>query len=260
MVKRKIVRIDEKKCNGCGKCVPNCHEGALQIVDGKARLVSDVYCDGLGNCLGHCPQDAITITEKDVDAFDFKATNKHLRKIGREELAHDPLKQPEKGVNVLETKNTMACGCPGTMVREFGQTEKKIAASDMGLQNSELRQWPVQLELVPPNAGFLNGADLLISADCVSAADPNFHTRLLKGRRLLMGCPKLDDVKQYKEKIRTIFELNDINTITVAMMEVPCCQGLYHAVEQALDESGKRITLRKVVLGVDGIPRPGGDS
>ncbi|MBW2965398.1 4Fe-4S binding protein [Candidatus Woesearchaeota archaeon] len=255
MVKRNIVHIDEEKCNGCGLCVPNCHEGALQIINGKARLVSDVYCDGLGNCLGHCPQDAITILEKEVAGFDFKATNEHLRSIGREELDHNPLSEKPKGVNHLETKHTMACGCPGTMVREFGHAGQDTTELDSGKQESQLRQWPVQLNLVPPNAGFLRGADLLISADCVSAADPNFHSRMLKGRRLLMGCPKLDDIQHYKEKIQAIFELNDINTITVAIMEVPCCQGLYDAVEQALDESGKRITLRKVILGVDGVPR-----
>jgi len=267
IVKRKIVEIDEDKCNGCGLCVPNCHEGALKIIDGKARLIKADYCDGLGNCLGHCPQDAITVVEKDVVAFDFAATNKHLKKIGKPKLEHDPLgningqevkdrKSDERDGNMMHMmhKNSMdsPCGCPGSAIREFNQESGTSMKSAGTVQKSELTQWPVQLSLIPPNAGFLQGADLLISADCVSVANPNFHSKLLKGRKIVMGCPKLDDVSGYKDKIKTMIELNDLNSITVAVMEVPCCRALYSAVESALDESGKRVTLKKVVIGVDG--------
>jgi Pyruvate/2-oxoacid:ferredoxin oxidoreductase delta subunit len=265
-MKRKIVQIDEEKCNGCGLCIPNCHEGALKIVGGKAKLVSDAYCDGLGNCLGHCPQDAITVVEKEVAAFDFAATNRHLKKIGKPVLRDNPIEtrnmpNKEKGGAKMPHKNSIGstmCGCPGTAIREFGvgassTGETSMPGIDKGAeQTSQLTQWPVQLSLIPPNAGFLRGADLLISADCVSVANPNFHTLLLKGRKVVMGCPKLDDVSEYKEKIKTMIEINDFNSITVAVMEVPCCAALYSAVEEALDETGKRVTLKKVVVGVDG--------
>ncbi len=247
-MKRKIVEIDEEKCNGCGLCIPNCHEGALKIVDGKAKLASEVYCDGLGDCLGHCPEDAIRVVEKDVKEFDFKSTNKHLKEIGREKLKENPM---EKRKDEDKMKPDLACGCPGTMEREL-KKEETSGTCNKGEIVSQLQQWPVQLKLLSPGASFFQDADLLIAADCVGFASPNFHNQLLKGKILVIGCPKLDDLEEYKKKIRAIIDYNDLNTITVAVMEVPCCSGMYKAVEEALDESGKRITLKKIVVGVDG--------
>jgi len=250
MVKRKIVEIDEEKCNGCGKCIPDCHEGALQIVDGKAKLVSEVYCDGLGNCLGHCPQDAIRIVEKEVKDFDFDETNKHLKNIGRKELKENPMEKPAE--TPTEKPKELPCGCPGTMMRDMRKPES--GDSNPSNHESELQHWPIQLRLLPPNAGFFKGADLLIAADCVGFANPNLH-QLMKGKSVVIGCPKLDNIEEHSEKIKAIIEMNDLNTITVAMMEVPCCHGFYRIVEEALDESGKRITLKRIVIGVDGKPK-----
>ncbi|MFH1752229.1 MAG: 4Fe-4S dicluster domain-containing protein [archaeon] len=242
-VLRNLIEIDEIKCNGCGLCIPNCHEGALKIVDGKAKLVSEVYCDGLGNCLGHCPKGAIKIVKKEVKAFDFKKTNLHLKKIGRKELKENPLKEEK----TMEKK--LPCGCPGTMAREINQT--RSVKKDFK-QVSQLKQWPVQLSLLPHNASFFDGAHLLVSADCVPFATANFHSRLLVGKTVLIGCPKLDDVEAYKEKLIEIFKSNKVKSITVAIMEVPCCYGLASLVEEALKKSGKSIPLIKEVVSVSG--------
>ena len=244
MVKRSIVVIDEEKCNGCGLCIPACHEGALQIVDGKAKLVKDIYCDGLGNCLGHCPQDAIKIVEKDAKEFDFEATNKHLKEIGKQELEENPLE---------EKTEKLPCGCPGTMVRDLrGEQNTDSTQISSEEQTSQLKQWPIQLNLLPPNAPFFQNSDLLISADCVGFATPNLHNNLLKGKSIAIGCPKLDNVSEYQEKIQSIIEMSNPKTITVAIMEVPCCHGLYYAVEQATQNSGKEIPVKKIVVGVKG--------
>jgi len=233
MSKRKIVKIDEEKCTGCGLCIPNCAEGALQIVDGKARLVKEVYCDGLGACLGHCPEGAITIEERDAKAFDEKATEKHVEK----------LKEKEKA---------LPCGCPGTAVKMI----KRQATSDkrQGKRNteSELANWPVQLMLVPTQAPYLKDADLLIAADCTAFSYPDFHQDFLKGRVLLLGCPKLDAATIYEEKLAEIFKMNDIKSITVLHMEVPCCFGLIQIVNEALRLSGKKIPLKEVTIGIKG--------
>jgi len=233
MSKRKIVKIDEEKCTGCGLCIPNCAEGALQIVDGKARLVKEVYCDGLGACLGHCPEGAITIEEREARAFDEKATEKHVEK----------LKEKEKA---------LPCGCPGTAVKMI----KRQATSDkrQGKRNteSELANWPVQLMLVPTQAPYLKDADLLIAADCTAFSYPDFHQDFLKGRVLLLGCPKLDAATIYEEKLAEIFKMNDIKSITVLHMEVPCCFGLIQIVNEALRLSGKKIPLKEVTIGIKG--------
>ncbi|NQT75387.1 MAG: 4Fe-4S binding protein [Candidatus Omnitrophica bacterium] len=233
MSKRKIVKIDEEKCTGCGLCIPNCAEGALQIVDGKARLVKEVYCDGLGACLGHCPEGAITIEEREARAFDEKATEKHIEK----------LKEKEKA---------LPCGCPGTAVKMI----KRQATSDkrQGKRNteSELANWPVQLMLVPTQAPYLKDADLLIAADCTAFSYPDFHQDFLKGRVLLLGCPKLDAATIYEEKLAEIFKMNDIKSITVLHMEVPCCFGLIQIVNEALRLSGKKIPLKEVTIGIKG--------
>ncbi len=236
MVKRKIVEIDEKKCNGCGLCIPNCHEGALQIIGGKARLVKDIYCDGLGNCLGHCPQNAIHIVEKNVPAFDFEMTNLHLEKLGRKKL----------GANPLEGRKA-PYSCPGAAIREF-----KHKGATIGEQPSALGQWPVQLALLPAEAPFFKDSSLLVCADCVPFACANFHQKLLERKSLVIGCPKLDDIGSYQEKLTEIFNANRIRDITVAIMEVPCCHGLYAAVERALADSKKKIPLEKRIVSVSG--------
>jgi Pyruvate/2-oxoacid:ferredoxin oxidoreductase delta subunit len=231
MVKRNIVVIDEAKCDGCGLCVPNCHEGAIQIIDGKAKLLNESYCDGLGNCLGHCPQDAINILEKEVSEFDFEATNENLKVQGRPELKSNPLEG-----------NKMECECPGSKV----QTKNESNSS------SALKQWPIQLNLVPPTAPFFDNSHLLIAADCVPFATPEFHSKLLNGKSLAIGCPKLDDSNHYQDKLTEVFKLNKIKSVTVAVMEVPCCQGLISVVKTALNKADKEIPLIIETIGVGG--------
>lgn len=211
-MKRMVVRIDEEKCDGCGKCVPGCAEGALKIMDGKARLVKDSYCDGLGACLGVCPRGAITLEEREADPFSI------------DEVTRSPHE-----------------GCPGSGLR----TPLVGAASEAG-------QWPLQLHLVPVNAPFFRNAELLIAADCVPPAFPGFHNSLLRGRKLIIACPKLDDTSGYLEKLTDIIRLNEPASITVAFMEVPCCAGLVALVRHALERSGKQIPLSLVRIGVDG--------
>ena len=214
-------------------------------MDGKARLVSAVYCDGLGDCLGHCPRGAIRIVEKEVDDFDFASTNKHLKKLGRKQLKINPLEE------VARTEKQAPCACPGSMLREI-RREQKDPGTVVASQETELTQWPIQLRLLPPNAPFFSGSNLLIAADCVGFAYPNLHSDLIKGSSVVIGCPKLDDVEEYAEKFRAIIEMNYLKSITVAIMEVPCCYGMYAAVEKAVKDSGKRVPLKRVVIRVNG--------
>jgi Fe-S-cluster-containing hydrogenase component 2 len=234
-MKRNIVNIDENKCDGCGLCVSACAEGAIQLVNGKAKLVSEIYCDGLGACLGECPQGAITIEERDASAFDEKAVHKHLEK-----LAANPKKEKHQH-----------SGCPGMAAVSFNNKEKNSSSPAKRL-DSELSQWPVQMHLVPPVAPYWDNADLLICADCVPFAFPNFHSELLKGKKLLIACPKLDDTDPYLEKLTTIFKENDIKSITVARMEVPCCGGIVMIAQRALQDSGKKIPFSTVLVGIRG--------
>lgn len=238
---RKIVNIDEDKCNGCGLCIPNCAEGAIKIIDGKAKLISDNLCDGLGACLGHCPQDAITVIECDADEFDEEAVHKVQN-----------IHQPNHNHHVHSG------GCPGSRMRMLSVQENSAAESlcndHSTLQSmpSQLRQWPVQLMLVPVNAPYFENADLLITADCVPFAYAGYHNDLLKGKIVLIGCPKLDDVEYYAEKLAQIIQNNNLNSITVAHMEVPCCSGIVRAVEKAIHDSGKTMLLNKVQISIDG--------
>lgn len=231
MARRKIIHIDEDKCNGCGLCVPNCHEGALKIVEGKARLVSDVFCDGLGACLGHCPQGAITIEEREAEDFDEAKAMEHKARSHRGH-SHS--------------------GCPGARAFTIEQTERPPAGGAAAKGASELRQWPVQLHLVPVSAPYLKDADLLIAADCVPFAYPDFHRDLLKGKVLLIGCPKLDDIESYKEKLTEIVKANTIRSITCAHMVVPCCFGLIGAIEDAIAASGKKVPFKDVTVSISG--------
>ena len=255
-VTRKIIEIDEEKCDGCGLCVPSCAEGAIQIIDGKAKLVADKFCDGLGACLGECPQDALHVIERDAEDFDEAAVEEHLSTIKskvQEETA------PQAG-------GSMPCGCPSTQMQSFenkspghghghahghGCPGSRIQAVS-GSRNSALSHWPVQIHLVPPGAPFLQGADLLVLADCVGPAYPSLHEDLMQDKTVLMGCPKLDNAEAYIEKFAEIFRTAGIRSITTAIMEVPCCAGLNHIVEQALKASGASIPVEQVVIGVRG--------
>ena len=239
MATRKIVRIDEEKCNGCGLCIPNCAEGALRIVDGKAKLLSEKFCDGLGACLGQCPQDAITIIEREADDFDQEAVRSYLHKT------HEVRPQPQpKPVPSF-------AGCPSSRVIHFRAPDRLKEASAAS-SASMLSQWPVQLKLAPVHAPFFEEADLLVAADCVPFAYPNFHCDFLKGKAVVVGCPKLDDIQSYKEKLAEIFRSNSIKSVTVAIMEVPCCSALVKVTEAAIAASGEKIPLRKIRVGIRG--------
>lgn len=232
-VLRKIVTIDEERCNGCGACVLACAEGALEIVDGKARLVSEKYCDGLGACLPKCPMDAIIIEEREAEEFDEEAVELHLQTLEMEQ-AVEPL----------------PCGCPSATVTQFERpTEAETAAER---PRSMLAQWPVQLTLVPPTAPFLRGADLLLVADCVPFAHADFHHQFLKDHALLVGCPKLDDFPAHLRKLTEILRHSGAKSLTVLHMEVPCCFGLVHMAQQAIGASGRDIPFREATIGVKG--------
>ncbi len=267
MAKRKIITIDEELCDGCGLCIPSCPEGALEIVDGKARLVNDFYCDGLGACLNDCPKDAISVTEREAEAYDerkvieniashgAKAVEEHLHhlkehnetenlRIAEEYLTEHPVKE--------ETKmKTMKCGCPGSMARDFTKEDAVMPHSDE--QSSQLRQWPVQLHLVNPMAQYFQGRDVVLAADCVAYSLGNFHSKYLAGKSLAIACPKLDEGQEiYREKLTGLIDDAGINTLTVMTMEVPCCLGLVHLAKQAADEAKRKVPLKSIVVGIRG--------
>jgi NAD-dependent dihydropyrimidine dehydrogenase PreA subunit len=247
MAIRKIVKIDEEKCNGCGLCIPNCAEGAIRIIDGKARLISEKFCDGLGACLGHCPEDAVKVIEREAEEFDEKAVEAHLhaKKEGQPRTEPQPKSQP-----------TAFSGCPSSRPMQFKMAEPDARVTASQTSASMLSHWPVQLKLVPVNAPYFRDADLLVVADCVPFAYPDFHQDFLKGKAVVVGCPKLDDVEYYVEKLTEIFKSNSIKSITLPYMEVPCCFGLVKAVEEALKSSGKTIPLKKVKIGIQGDIKP----
>ncbi|UCF04998.1 MAG: 4Fe-4S binding protein [bacterium] len=341
---RQIITIDEEKCDGCGQCVPNCPEGALQIIDGKARLVNDLFCDGLGACIGHCPLGAITIEEREAEEYDenmvmenivkqgdsvVKAHLEHLRDHGltgyvREAInylierdldvpeefrspngaikskhgehsrpegamltAHDrsasahsghgnphgtgagmrhvdavievgrsgneEVNAPQHDSDSISQPGVTGCGCPGSRVIDLGESDAiHPSGAEYERRPSRLRQWPVQIMLVPPFAPYLQGADLLIAADCVPFAFPDFHEELLNGKIVLVGCPKLDDAGYYTEKLTQVFKQNDIKSVTVAHMEVPCCFGMLKVVRDAITSSGKEIPLQEINISIRG--------
>ena len=282
MAKRKIINIDESKCTGCGLCVPSCPEGALQIIDGKARLISDLFCDGLGACIGECPEGAITIEEREAEPYDerkvmenivkqgknvIKAHLKHLKDHNQtvfyqqalEYLEEKEIDNPEEdsapkySSDKYETIKSFS-GCPGSRVIDLRE-EKDITMRSGKTDSagiSQLKQWPVQIMLVPVNAPYFKDANLLISADCVPFAYADFHREFLKDKILLVGCPKLDDAVFYRDKVTEILKNNNINSITVVYMEVPCCFGMVKLVEEAVKASGKNIPLENIEISIKG--------
>ncbi len=230
MAVRNIVKIDEDKCTGCGLCAKACAEGAIRIIEGKARLVSDSYCDGLGACLGHCPEGAITVEPREAAEFDEEAVKKHL--------AQPPTSPPP-------------FVCPGLALQSLTKAEPADSGR-AGDVSSQLSQWPVQLKLVSPTAPYFTNADLLLVADCVPFAMGDFHQRFLQGRRIAVGCPKLDDTAFYVEKFAQILQANNLRSLTVVHMEVPCCGGLTWVAREAMARSGKRMNFQDVTVSLRG--------
>lgn len=235
--KRKIIEIDEERCDGCGQCVPACAEGSLEIVDGKARVIADHLCDGLGACLGECPNDALRIVEREAEEFDEEAVEKHLS-------ARQTTKHREPG-------QIIGGGCPSAGIRQFAP-RKPHPTGPAAEPPSALRHWPVQIRLIPPTAPFLKGADLLVLADCAPVAFPTLHRDFLEGKAVAMGCPKFDNADEYLEKFTQIFREAGIQRITIVVMEVPCCSGLPTVVRKALNASGRSIPLEEVVISTRG--------
>ena len=242
MAMRKVVVIDEAKCDGCGECVTSCAEGAIAVIDGKARLVSEIYCDGLGACLGHCPQDAITIEEREAAAFDEAETRKHLDNLGRAKAA--------PALHVTEAPHQ----CPGSMMRSFGRpaAAPQPVRTPAGGIPSELANWPIQLTLVPPMAPYLQGADILLVADCVPFAYADFHRRFLKDKPVIIGCPKLDQMDAYAKKLTEIVRVARPKSLSVLHMEVPCCSGFTRLAQYALQAAASDVPLTDVTVGIRG--------
>ncbi len=272
-VMREVIKIDEDLCNGCAECIPACPEGAIQIIDGKARLLSDLFCDGLGACLGECPRGAISIEKRPAEEYDeravmenvmkqgkntVKAHLKHLKEHGEEKYLKEAINYlKEKGIeNPLEESSCSSqksSGCPGAKVMDFGGNEGVNSKENSDIP-SQLRQWPLQLHLTPPGASYFEGADVLLSADCVAYALGNFHSKYLKGKALAIACPKLDEgLDDYEEKIKEMVDKANINTLTVLVMEVPCCRGLLKLAQNALERAERKIPLKSVVVGINGV-------
>ena len=300
---RKIIQIDEEKCNGCGLCIPNCHEGALQIIDGKARLISDLFCDGLGACLGHCPEGAIEIIEREAEPYNETIVMETIVKQGRNTILahlehlrdhneHEFLKEAvayikkheidlspgaptkptiastvifpnmKEALNHVKPEHESLCGCGSSKTIDFRIDLDKVNTAAVTANAtvptaapapSELRQWPVQLHLVNPNASYFQGADVVLAADCVAFAMGDFHERLLKNKSLAIACPKLDSNKDvYLDKLSTMISDSKINTLTVPIMEVPCCGGLIQMAKMAVQQSGRNIPVKKIVIGIKG--------
>lgn len=255
-MKRNIIKIHEEKCNGCGLCVTACHERAIELIDGKAKLVSDIYCDGLGDCLPNCPTGAIEMIEREAEEYDDDAVQSRIKELENKEPA-------VQNSAVKKSEQKLPCGCPGTMAKTIerpGSTPLNLAINKStkvqekvsGENISELRQWPVQLKLVNTSAPYLKGAHLLIAADCTAYAYGNFHQEFMKDKVTLIGCPKLDDNKFYEEKLAEILSKNDIKSITVVRMEVPCCSGIVAAVKGAMLKSGVIVDFKAVTISTAG--------
>jgi ferredoxin len=274
-MKREIIYIDDELCNGCGQCIPNCPEGALQMIDGKARLISELFCDGLGACIGECPVGAITIEEREAEAYDerrvmenvilqgegvIRAHLAHLNEHGEQEYLKQALAVlEEKGMEIgLEDPKHSVHGvhqvsdCPGAQIREF-RAESGGGNTDPPVSPSQLRQWPVQLHLVPPSAPYFKDAEVLLAADCVAYAHGDFHRQFLRGKRLAIACPKLDSNQDiYLDKLKALIDFAGIRSLTVLTMEVPCCRGLLQLARRAAAESERKIPIQWLEVGVQG--------
>jgi len=271
---RKIVNIDEALCDGCALCVPECHEGALQIIDGKARLISDLFCDGLGACLGHCPQGAITIDVREAEPYNETKVMDYIVKGGPNVIKahlehlvdHNEMEYFQEAVEYLkingianpatekikrtEQKHS-ACGCPGSKEMSFEPDQKE--AEEYGKRKSYLTQWPVQFHLISPSANYYQNSNLLLTADCVPFSYPDYHKDFLKDKSLAVACPKLDSNQEvYHDKLVAMINEANLQSITVLIMQVPCCSGLYRLAQEAIQESGKNIPLKVVVIGING--------
>jgi ferredoxin len=256
-VKRQIITIDEEKCDGCGNCVPACVEGALQVIDGKARLVKESYCDGLGACLGDCPQDALHVTTLEVEAYDEPAVLGYLKQTAPEAVERHVAHLREHGIQSSYTPAAKPQPvaiplCPSVRVKAWDEGPTTNDEPGQGRVRSELRQWPVQLTLLPVRAPFLEGATLTLIADCVPFANPNFHADLMRDSAIAVGCPKLDDGNAYIDKLTQILANNDIRGLKVAFMEVPCCRGLVFIAQQALKACEKAIPLELTLVPING--------
>ncbi len=254
---RKIIVIDETKCNGCGQCVTGCAEGAIQLIDGKARLVSEVYCDGLGACIGECPVGALTLVEREAPEYDQAAVDKHLASIGR--APHEAAHATPPAKPIAKSEPAKFQGCPGSMARSLSNTP--VTAIPTGCPGalpalsptpSALGNWPLQLALMPVNAPYLERASLLMAADCTAFAYPDFHRHFMKGKVAIIGCPKLDDADAYRDKLAQIISANNIEFIHVVYMEVPCCGGLVRLVQAAVSASGHKVPVKLTKIGISG--------
>jgi len=248
-MKRKIITIDEKLCDGCGNCVSACSEGALQIVDGKAKLVKEDFCDGFGDCIGECSTGALIIEEKEARPFNEETTKEYLLKTHGKEAVWRMEEAQRK--HIAKEHLLMPCGCPGSMAQALSKEEEVNTFSHQKIE-SQLRNWPIQITLLPLRAPYYENANLLIAADCCAYAYGGFHNDFIKGYTLAIGCPKLDDADAYKEKLATIVNENNIKSVTVTYMEVPCCMGLLRLVEEAVKKSGKNIPIKKKMIGIRG--------
>lgn len=251
-MKRKIITINEELCDGCGNCVSACSEGALQIVDGKAKLVKENFCDGFGDCIGECPTGALKIEEREAEAFDIEATKEYLLKTkGKEAVWRMEEAQKKHEPHEHTPKTTLPCGCPGSMAQTIKLPETHKSTLELKVE-PQLRNWPVQIHLLPLQATYYDAADLLVAADCCAYAYAGFHGDFIKGKTLAIGCPKLDNSEAYREKLTTIIKNNNIKSVSIAYMEVPCCTGLVKLVEKAVEESGKDISVKKTKIGIKG--------
>ncbi len=274
-MKRKIIQIDEEKCTGCGLCIPNCQEGALQIIDGKVRLISDLFCDGLGACIGHCPEGAIEIIEREAVPYDERRVMEilvtkgpntvlahlaHLRHHNEEEFLQQAINYlKENNIDLTIEKHeehiASACGCQGSMARDF-RTEEKPSAPEVTAPvsaRSELRQWPVQLHLLNPHASYFKNADVVLAADCAAFAMGDFHARYMKEKTIAIACPKLDSNKEsYIQKLTSMINETKINSLNVVMMEVPCCGGLLQMAKMARDAAGRNVPIKRSIISIQG--------
>jgi ferredoxin len=276
MSKRKIIKIDEEKCNGCGLCIPNCPEGALQIIDGKARLISDLFCDGLGACIGHCPEGAITIEEREAEPYDEKKVMENIIRQGNNTIIahlkhlkeHNQHQYLTQALEVLKEKkiefpmkeliangpHAHPAGCPGAKMMDFSKKHESAEENRPATKvASQLRQWPIQLHLIMPTAPYYQGSDVLLVADCVAYALGNFHFDYLKGKSIAIACPKLDEGQDiYIEKIKSWIDDAKINTLTVMIMQVPCCMGLLNLAKEAAQSCKRKVPIKYIVVSIQG--------